>query len=285
LNLLPDFEYFKPAADTEILYLHRRLDDGDVYLVSNRRNRAESFAATFRVTGYRPEIWNAVTGEISKADFTAANGRTEVSLTLPAYGSTFVVFRIKTDAPLEATAAPAITTLNTLKGPWKIVFQPHRGAPAHVTQDALQSWSDSKIPGVRYFSGTGVYTKTFVLPKPAFKPRTRLMLDLGEVAELAQVSLNGKTLGVVWTPPFQLDITKAAKPGKNILKVKVTNLWVNRLIGDAQPGIKKKYTFTTIPTYRPDAPLRASGLAGPTLIRQEIDSNWLQMRRAASVKQ
>jgi len=148
-----------------------------------------------------------------------------------------------------------------------------RGAPAAVTQRTLESWSDSKIPGVKYFSGTGVYTETFELPKAALKRGTRLLLDLGEVRELAEVSLNGKALGTVWTPPFRLDITKVAKPGKNVLKVKVANLWVNRLIADAQPGAKKKYTFTTIPTYGSDAPLRASGLLGPVLIRQVSAAN------------
>ncbi len=266
LHLPPDFEYTKPNA--EILYLHRRLAHGDLYFVSNRQDQPEDISATFRVAGYSPEIWNAVTGKITEANFVAAGGRTKISLAMPAYGSAFVVFRKKTEASSRTIAAPAITTLETLKGPWKITFQPRRGAPADITQDALQSWSDSKVPSVKYFSGTGVYTKAFDIPQSALKAGTRLMLDLGDVRELAVVSLNGKTVGTVWTPPFQLDITKAARPGKNVLKIEVTNLWVNRLIGDAQPSVKKKYTFTTIPTYEPDAPLRESGLLGPVLVRQ-----------------
>jgi hypothetical protein len=88
------------------------------------------------------------------------------------------------------------------------------------------------------------------------------MLDLGEVREVADVWLNGRKLGSVWTPPFRLDATAAVRPGRNRLTVKVSNLWVNRLIGDAQPGASH-YSFTTIPTYRADAPLRSSGLLGP----------------------
>ncbi len=99
------------------------------------------------------------------------------------------------------------------------------------------------------------------------------MLDLGEVRELAEVSLNGKSLGTVWTAPFEVEITGAVRPGKNLLKIKVTNLWVNRLIGDAQPGSKRKYTFVTIPTYRSDAPLRRSGLLGPVFVRQIASAN------------
>ncbi|HEY0282632.1 MAG TPA: glycosyl hydrolase, partial [Rhizomicrobium sp.] len=268
LNLPPDFEYTKPQADTELLALHRRLTDGELYFVSNRHDRVENVTATFRVTGYSPEIWNAVTGEIAKANFTAADGRTKVSLSLPAYGSAFVVFRDKTEAAAKIAPASAVATLATLKGPWKISFLPGRGAPAAITQRVLESWSDSNIPGVKYFSGTATYTNTFVLPKAVLKNGTRLVLDLGEVRELAEVSLNGKAVGTVWTAPFQLDITKAVKPGKNALKIKVVNLWVNRLIGDAQPENKKKYTFTTIPTYKPDAPLRESGLLGPVVVRR-----------------
>jgi len=96
---------------------------------------------------------------------------------------------------------------------------------------------------------------------------TRLLLDLGDVREVAEVSLNGKPLGTAWTKPFALDIA-GARPGKNQLSIRVANLWVNRLIGDAQPGAVQKYSRTTIPTYRADAPLRPSGLLGPVLIRQ-----------------
>ncbi|MDE2164420.1 MAG: glycoside hydrolase [Alphaproteobacteria bacterium] len=266
LHLPPDFEYSKP--NTEILYLHRRLKQGDLYFVSNRQDAPETITPIFRIAGYVPEVWDAVTGKTSDANFAITDGRTRVTLTLPAYGSAFVVFRKKTDATSRSTGAATITVLKTLRGPWKITFQPHRGAPANIIQNNLESWSASEIRGVKYFSGTGVYTKAFELPQSAPKPGARLMLDLGDVRELAVVSLNDKPLGTVWTPPFQVDITKAAKPGKNVLTIKVTNLWVNRLIGDAQPDTKKKYTFTIIPTYRSDAPLRLSGLLGPVLIRQ-----------------
>jgi hypothetical protein len=150
-----------------------------------------------------------------------------------------------------------------LNGPWHITFQPGRGVGAPVTQSSLSSWSESPDPGVKYFSGTATYRTRFVLPALT----GRLTLDLGDVRDVAQVSLNGKTLGTAWTPPFSIDLTNA-KPGTNELTIKVANLWVNRLIGDAQPGGRKKYSFTTIPTYRADAPLRPSGLLGPVMIRK-----------------
>ena len=262
LHLPPDFSYDKRDPDTQLMTLHRRLADGDLYFVSNRRDRPASVTGTFRVATGIPELWDAVSGEIHRADFTRHDGQSAVTLALPAYGSVFVLFRGASDAPMQV--APATTTVAKLNGPWRIAFQPDRGAPAQITQTALQSWSASKIPGVRYFSGTGSYTTNFDLPKTALGEH--LWLDLGDVRELASVSLNGKDLGIVWTPPFRLDITGAARPGRNVLTVRVTNLWVNRLIGDAQAGAQR-YTFTTIPTYRADAPLRESGLLGPVLVR------------------
>ncbi len=134
-------------------------------------------------------------------------------------------------------------------------------------QRVLRSWSENPSPGVRYFSGTAVYSTTFDLAPAALARGARLLLDLGDVRELADISVNGKPLGTVWTPPFRVDITAAVHTGRNALAVRIANLWVNRLIGDAQPDAEAKFTFTVIPTYRADAPLRESGLLGPVTLR------------------
>jgi len=116
---------------------------------------------------------------------------------------------------------------------------------------------------VKYFSGTGSYTKTVQAPREWFRSGARLWLDLGDVKNIAEVSVNGKKLGTVWKPPFKIDVTSALKPGTNTLEVRVTNLWVNRLIGDQQPGATRKYTYTAQQFYRADSPLLPSGLLGP----------------------
>ncbi len=266
LHLPPDFDYAKPQADSEILYIHRKLADGELYFISNRRDRPQSFDAAFRVGGYRPELWNPVTGETITANASVADGRTEVALSLPAYGSRFVVFRKR---GVSTVAVPPVETVAaTLTGPWSLAFQPNRGAPSRLVRNALAWWNDSDIEGVKYFSGVADYTKTFELSRAAFQSGNRLLLDLGDVREIAEVSLNGKPAGTVWTPPYRLDITDIARPGKNIVRIKVANLWVNRLIGDAQESARR-YTFTIIPTYRPDAPLRLSGLRGPVRVLQK----------------
>jgi hypothetical protein len=262
VQLRPDFDYTKSQPDSQLLYLHRHLPDGEIYFISNRQNREERTTARFRVSGLTPEIWDAVTGSITPAAFTPSFGYTKVELKLPPNASVFVVFRAKPVRPVPAQPA----MLTTLQGPWQIAFQPNRGAPAKIVQEQLQSWSLSPVEGVKYFSGAATYSKIFFLPRQPGK--TRVLLDLGDIREVAEVSLNGKKVGSAWVAPYRLDITKALKPGNNKLEIKVANLWVNRLIGDALPGAAAKYTFTTIPTYRPDAPLRPSGLLGPVTLLQ-----------------
>ncbi|HUI53874.1 MAG TPA: glycosyl hydrolase [Bryobacteraceae bacterium] len=261
----PDFEYTK-QNDTTLLFVHRKLADGEVYWVDNRNNRAEAVDATFRVQGRAAELWHADSGAIEPASYSTAGGRTTVPLRLEPFGAVFVVFRKPAATSSRAMPQTVEAALGAVEGSWDIAFQPNRGAPAGITLERLSSWSDSSDSGVKYFSGTGTYTKTVQAPAGWFKAGSQLWLDLGDVKNLAEVTVNGKSLGIVWKTPFRVDITGALKPGANALEIKVTNLWVNRLVGDQQPGIEKKYTYTTQPFYRADSPLLPSGLLGPVRI-------------------
>jgi beta-galactosidase/beta-glucuronidase len=171
---------------------------------------------------------------------------------------------------MQARALPREieTTLGTVEGPWVVSFQAERGAPGQITLDALSSWSESAAAGVKYFSGTGTYTKTIQVPADWVKSDARLWLDLGDVKNLAEVSVNGWPLGIVWKTPFRVEVTGAMKPGANELEVKVTNLWVNRLIGDQLPNVAKKFTYTSQQFYRAESPLLPSGLLGPVRINR-----------------
>jgi len=80
------------------------------------------------------------------------------------------------------------------------------------------------------------------------------------------VAVNGRYIGIFWKTPFKADITSALKPGSNQLVIGVTNLWVNRLIGDQQSYAVRKYTFTDFTPYKADSPLLPSGLLGPVRI-------------------
>jgi len=178
----------------------------------------------------------------------------------------------------------------TINGPWEVHFPPGWNAPAKVTFPRLQSWTASADSGVKYFSGTATYIRDFDVPADLPRSRRELWLDLGAVKNLAEVSLNGKSLGILWKSPFQADVTDAIRSGRNTLEIKVTNLWPNRLIGDeqlpadcewkgkaleswppwllaGQPSPTGRATFTTWHHWSRDAALLDSGLLGPVVIR------------------
>jgi hypothetical protein len=265
LHVAPDFDYTKPKPDTKLLFVHRKLNDGDLYFVDNRNDRTEQLEATFRVAGKAPELWHTDTGKTEPASFKIADGRTTVPLKLEPWGSVLVVFRKPASETTRALPAREETLITTVDGPWKLTFQPDRGAPPSISLDKLSSWSDSADPGVKYFSGTGAYTKTIDIPAAWLKTNAQVWIDLGDVKNLAEVTVNGKSLGIVWHTPYRVDATAALKPGANEISIKVTNAWVNRLIGDEQPNAVK-ITFADEKPYKANSPLQPSGLLGPVTI-------------------
>jgi len=266
LGVEPDFTYTKPVPDTELLAVHRRLAAGDLYFVSNRSAQARALSATFRVSGRAPELWHADTGMRERAGYRIEGARTTVPLRLEPWGSVFVVFRKPTKARQLTLPVATEKTLQSVGGPWSVSFDNGRGAPAGTRMDALHSWSESMDAGIRYYSGTATYTREVRVAVSDRVAGAKVWLDLGEVKNLAEVILNGHNLGVVWKPPFRVDMTRALRPGSNTLQVKVTNLWVNRLVGDRQPGVTDPVTFTVPRFYKADSPLLPSGLLGPVRI-------------------
>jgi hypothetical protein len=266
LKVSPDFDYTKPNGDTRILFVHRKLADGDLYFLDNRSDRAEAVDATFRVRGRVPELWYAETGETKPASYKMVNGRTTVPLQFEPWGTVFVVFRKSTNETSRTLPKMQEMDITTIDGPWNVSFQADRGAPPFITLQSLSSWSDSSDNGVKYFSGTGTYTKNVQASADWFKKGSELWIDLGDVKNLAEVTVNGKPLGIVWHAPYRIDVTKDLKPGANQISIKVTNAWVNRLIGDQQPDATTKYTFADVKPYKANSPLLPSGLLGPVRI-------------------
>jgi hypothetical protein len=267
LGTPPDVEYTQPSFDTTLDWIHRRLPDIDVYFVANQKDRAEDLSVRFRVAGRAAELWHPETGETSPAAYSIADGRTTVPLTLGPYESVFVVFREKTSAPSRVLPRPVSTKVATVEGPWDLSFPSDRGAPPRVRLDRLVSWTTHSEAGVRYFSGTATYTKDVEAAKDWFRPGARLVLDLGRVKEIAEVKVNGRPAGIAWRAPFQVDVTGSLKAGANRIEIQVTNLWVNRLVGDEQPKAEKRYTFSTFKPYTKDSPLVESGLLGPVTLQ------------------
>ena len=272
LALQPDTTYTKTSPDTKVLFVHRTMPGADLYFVDNRSATPLTTEASFRVTGRAPELFHPDTGAVTPAAFQSANGRTTVPLTLEPWGTTFVVFRHATKETTHLLPKTTESTLATVDGPWDVAFEDRtpkpEGEPKTLQMPQLASWSDSSDPNVRYFSGHGTYTKHLNAPADWFKSGAPVMLDLGDVANLAEVSINGKPVGTVWKTPYRLDVTSAMHPGDNLVEIRVVNLWVNRLIGDAQPNATK-LTFTARNPYKANSPLVPAGLLGPVRLLRE----------------
>jgi hypothetical protein len=265
IGVAPDFDARTMDAPTVqapgIDFVHRRLDDGDVYFVRNAGSAPVAFDAQFRVTGKAPEIWRADTGLMRDATFRMQNGATTVPLMLDGEDSIFVVFRRATRAQAQDHPEPVLREVGRIDANWTVAFQPGRGAPSTADMPMLRPLNESADAGTRYFSGVSTYRAAFVAP-PGTRPDRPLFVDLGAVGDLAEVSVNGQPAGTAWHAPYRLDVSRLTRPGRNVIEVRVANLWVNRLIGDAQPGAAK-IAWTSAPMYRADAPLRPSGLIGP----------------------
>jgi hypothetical protein len=262
----PDLE-FAGGNEAFVDFIHRTADGAEIYFLANRNGREEALTCTFRVGGRLPEFWDPVTGTIRGADsYAIAGGRTSVSLRLAPYGSVFVVFRSRA-AALQKMGRnyPALKPVQELTGPWTVRFDPKWGGPETVEFEQLVSWTTRPDDGIRFYSGTAVYGRRFDLAESVRRQGTRVYLDLGAVRDLAEVRLNGKKLAILWTAPWQVDITDAVKPTGNSLEIAVTNLWPNRLIGDAGLPQEKRLTRTNIALGK-DQPLLESGLLGPVRI-------------------
>jgi hypothetical protein len=287
-----------PAAPTggELRFIHRRTPDAEIYFVFNHSDRDVAGDFTFRVNGRQPELWNAITGARADASaFRPSAAGTTVPLQLEPRGSIFVVFRraaagSRADAPTTAVAA----TL-PIAGPWQVAFHDGRGAPSEATFATLASWTENENPGIKFYSGTATYRTSFTTQLRAGATAT---LDLGTVADLAEVRLNGALIGTLWQPPFRVEVTRHLRAGDNLLEVRVANRWINRVIGDEslptdltyQPegtskftdgrlkqlpvwlydrtrlSERKRHSFTTWKHYEAKSPLVPSGLLGPVKI-------------------
>lgn len=283
MGLGPDFEYEGLSEKGEVRWIHRQSADADWYFVSSRGLSPEKLTCKFRINGKQPELWDAVTGETRDATaFRQENGQIIVPLEFDPSGSLFVVFR-KSIAPnatgTTASNHPTIRKLGEIDGAWSVAFEPKWGGPAApVIFDPLIDWTSRPEEGIKFYSGSAIYTKTFDVPG-GFKSGPRLILDLGEVREVASVRLNGKDLGVIWTKPARVDITEAVKPTGNQLELKIVNLWPNRLIGDDSLLPGKQFTKFNMRNYfgrrlfPAGSALRPSGLIGPVKLMMggEVD--------------
>lgn len=256
MGVVPDMKVEK--SQEEVLYVHRNLGSLDMYWVDSRSETNNLAELSFRITGKAPKIWHPQTGNVLDISWKVENGRTIIPIDFAPWEALFIVFDEETNETEHVVPKPIQTALLTVSGPWQVNFQENRGAPSTATFESLQSWTENEDEGIKYFSGTATYTNTFIVDEiPA---SGKLVLDLGEVKDVAEVTLNGKKLGTLWKTPFVIDVSETIQIGNNDLEISVTNVWANRLIGDAQQGIQEKITYTTMPFYKGEEPLLPSGL-------------------------
>jgi hypothetical protein len=269
-GLSPDVEFRNASPKAAFEQIHRRDGETDLYFISNQNVEEMRADVAFRVAGRQPELWDPVTGQQRDLpEWSEEAGRSVVPMVFAPKESAFVVLR-KTAQLTKAQGAknfPDLKGLGPLSGPWQVSFDPKRGGPESIVFDELVDWTKRPEEGIRYYSGRATYRKTFDLPGPTTKNQP-IYLDLGEVNCIAQVTLNGKDLGIVWTAPWRFEITDAVQPRQNKLEIEVANLWINRLIGDEKLPPEKRFTKTNVEPK--NTPLQPAGLLGPVrVVRSE----------------
>lgn len=285
-----------------IHWIHRRDGETDIYFLANTKDSTLMPHVTITGTGRLPEVWDPETGNMSEAEiWKMADGKTQVTLNLTTRRAVFLVFRNPTTETGSAkeSFSDDITDTIPITGTWTVGFDEDKV----VEWPSLMPWNESIDSDIKYFSGTAHYEQHLYLNE--LDRHYRYILDLGEVKNLATVRVNGKVCGTLWRPPFTIDITEALLGGDNLLKVDVTNLWVNRMVGDeqepddvewsepvafgaapnsptigrfmkevpewlshGQPRPSKRKAVVSFKFFEKDTPLLRSGLIGPVVLKK-----------------
>ncbi|MDD5522738.1 MAG: glycosyl hydrolase [Kiritimatiellae bacterium] len=253
-----------------VMWLHRQIEGADWYFVATSSQQGFKGMLGFRATGF-VELWDPLIGQVTPVGAVRSEGaHSLVTLELPPAGSLFVVFRKKNKQDVQPAVAAVVPVQQVaVNGPWTLSFPAGWDAPETVRIDGLKSWTELDLSAAaRAFSGTAVYTTEFMMQP--FASNACIELDLGSVEVIAKVNINGKPAGVLWAPPFQVDITHAVKPGVNRLTVDVTSTWHNRLVYDAGLPEKERKTWTIAGPAKNSA-LRSTGLLGPVVVNVKGD--------------
>jgi hypothetical protein len=316
LDVVPDISYTGEESNL-FDFIHYSKNEVDFYFIMNTSNEWISRNIGFRQQNKTPEIWDPVSGEIIPVTiFDQVKQYTNLPVTLPPYGSLFIVFNKSKpnihytgitgnnqNPPLLEFTSNGICFLKdekielknknqsvsienniltyTIDGAWEVSFTKGWGAPEKAVFPKLISWTDSEIEGIKYYSGTASYKKSFQYERKSGSVNNeKIYLDLGEISKVGDVWLNDQHLGISWVKPYRFDVTNILENSENIIRVEVANVWSNRLKGDAVTG--QKFTNTNIlntiiptPGIEPgnqtripwaEVPLIKSGLLGPVTI-------------------
>lgn len=245
-----------------VAYTHRSTDEEEIYFIANPEAQAVDVTASFRLTGRIPYLYDALTDEKSAAEWSRKADRTEVALHLNAHGSVFVVFPRTADQAVPALAETKAAKAITAK--WDLHFVT---TDATVRKSGLVDWTSFAADSLRYYSGSVAYTTTFTYGN---KPGGRVKLNVGTVCDLAHVYVNDVDCGIAWTAPYEVDVTKALRRGRNRLRIVVTNTWANALLGADSGHAPFTGIWTNAKYRRKEKTLLPAGLMGPVMIRELI---------------
>lgn len=261
LSEVPDF---KTDKEVPVLWIHRHTPANEIYFITNQSDTVQSFKASFRVSDMKPEFWDATTGNMRfLPQYKKEENFISVPITMEPAQSGYIVFS-KTEKEPEQNLKNfgTASVIKKIENDWEVHFENEKtGIDKTIEMGSLTDWTKIEDQELKYFSGTATYTTSFKLKKMPFSKN--IFLDIGKVNVIANVKLNGKKVGGLWTAPWQIDVSKFLKKGKNTLEIEVTNLWVNQLIKDAGRSKEDKKTWTLTPTYDSKSELQPSGLVGP----------------------
>ena len=245
-------------------FVHRSLHDAEIYWISSPVAESRKAEVSLRCSGLKPYKWHPISGKMEEISYRFESGRTILSLEFEPHDAYFIVLKGKTYTQEMSFTKKERKTICQINGIWDITFEDKFGGHKKISTNDLTSWTDSEEEFIRYFSGTATYRTTTTVPPH----KGRLYLDLGEVKNIAEVYINSKKVQTLWKTPFITDISDYVTDGDINLEIKLTNLWVNRLIGDAENSDGKSYTSKVF--FKKDDPLLPSGMLGPVIFVEEL---------------
>ena len=267
MGLEPDLVALESSGDRAggIAWTHRRLKGSEIYFFSNQRQETRELILSIRASGFRPDLYDPLSGEVTAAtNWQIRDGRTIIPLKFEPSGSIFIVLERKTGQMQMEGAANLTDPVHVadLEGDWKVLFDPLLGGPdTIIAMKELESWHVSGDPGIRYYSGTAVYSNTFAWNETDAED-TRYWLGIEELHDMADVYLNGEPCGVIWTHPYRVEISRQLVPGDNKLEIHVSNTWANRMMGDLTLPPEERISWTTDPVFFEGRPLLSAGISG-----------------------
>ncbi len=263
------YENTAPIYAKGVAFTHRKTNDKDIYFISNQQDKERILHFGFRVADKIPVLYNAVSEQFTNVVFDDSGSGIDFSLKFAPNQSLFVIFQDQANITdnIKKQNWSSFRSIRDLSPNWTVKFDPAYGGPSQPFNfTTLIDWTEHPDTNINYYSGTASYTKNITLD---VVPTEKTWINLGNFSSIAEVKVNGISCGVLWTPPYQLEISKALKKGENTITVEITNTWANRLIGDQKIPVNKRITNTTAPFRLAGKPLNPAGLFGPVTLEIE----------------